>query len=245
MSFTSWPRNSKRSAPAARRRRETPAGQRASFPARLDALEGRRLFSTLTVTSANDSGAGSLRAEIAAAQSGDTIVFAPTLTLSTGSSKPHRGGTTTTSKTITLTGGELDLTKSLTIQGPGAGQLTITGTSSTTTSHGGHKTTTTTSSQVFEVAQSTTLTLSGLTISNGNTYAGGGGIHNSGTVTVSSCTLSGHVGGAISNSGGTATVINSTVSGNNGGGIYNSGGTLTISGSSLSGNFAYSGGGIY
>jgi hypothetical protein len=44
----------------------------------LEAL-GRRLFSTLTVTSLQDSGAGSLRAEVAAAQSGDTIVFSSTL----------------------------------------------------------------------------------------------------------------------------------------------------------------------
>src|SRR5436190_808324 len=47
--------------------------------ARLEALEERRLFSTLTVTSLQDSGAGSLRAQIATAQSGDTIVFSSTL----------------------------------------------------------------------------------------------------------------------------------------------------------------------
>src|SRR5262245_28710570 len=46
---------------------------------RLEALEDRTVPSTLTATSAADSGPGSLRAEIAAAQSGDTINFAPSL----------------------------------------------------------------------------------------------------------------------------------------------------------------------
>jgi len=49
----------------------------------------------------------------------------------------------------------LDLTKNLTIQGPGAGQLTIRGNS-------GH-----TFTRVFEVAPNTTVTLSGLSIING------------------------------------------------------------------------------
>jgi hypothetical protein len=51
-----------------------------------------------------DSGAGSLRAEIAAARSKDTIVFAPSL----------KG------QTITLTSGELLIDKDLTIAGPEA-----------------------------------------------------------------------------------------------------------------------------
>src|SRR5438552_8480078 len=80
MLLSSWPRNSKRSAPAARRHTPTSSRQRAAgFRPRLEALEDRWLFSTLTVTSMQDSGAGSLRAEIAAAQSGDTIVFSATL----------------------------------------------------------------------------------------------------------------------------------------------------------------------
>src|SRR5438876_6442856 len=66
--------------------------QRAGLASRLESLEGRCLLSTLTVTSLQDSGAGSLRAEIAAAQSGDTIVFDATLLSST----------TTSSSTTTL-----------------------------------------------------------------------------------------------------------------------------------------------
>lgn len=58
---------------------------------------------TLTVTSAADSGAGSLRAEIAAAAAGATIVFAAALQ----------------GNTITLTTGTLTIGKNLTIDGTG------------------------------------------------------------------------------------------------------------------------------
>ena len=62
----------------------------------LESLENRRLLSALTVSSAADSGIGSLRAQIAAAQSGDTINFAPGLA----------------GQTITLTSGEIAFAKS-------------------------------------------------------------------------------------------------------------------------------------
>ena len=78
---------------------------------RLEALENRCVPSTLTVLNINDSGAGSLRADIAAAHSGDTIAFAPSLV----------------GQTITLTSGELLVNKNLTITGPGAGKLTVSG----------------------------------------------------------------------------------------------------------------------
>src|SRR6266480_3523459 len=75
----------------------------------LESLESRRLLSALTVSSAADNGIGSLRAQIAAAQSGDTINFAPGLS----------------GQTITLTTGSIVFDKSLTVQGLGASQLTI------------------------------------------------------------------------------------------------------------------------
>jgi hypothetical protein len=260
MLLSSWRRNWISAAPTARRRTRASPRQRASFRPRLEAVEDRCLPSTLTVTSTSDSGSGSLRAEIAAAQSGDTIVFSPTLS-SSSSSNSHHGGTTSTPATITLTSGELDLTKNLTIQGPGAGQLTISGAGSTSTTQHGQKTTTTTRSRVFEIAQNVTVTLSGLTISNGNGLASsssvapgdnhGGGILNQGTLTVSSCTVSGNsatYGGGIYNAGGTVTVSSSTLSGNmasEGGGIYNGGGTVAVSGSTLLGNQADDGGAIF
>ena len=105
------------------------------FRPRLEALEDRWMPSTLTVTNNLDSGAGSLRADIAAAKSGDTIVFAPSLD----------------GKTITLTSGELSITTGVTIQGPGASQLTVSG-------NNGYR--------VFEVNSSQPVVLSGLTVSN-------------------------------------------------------------------------------
>ena len=70
----------------------------------LEELETRTLPSTLTVLNNHDSGSGSLRAMIAAAQSGDTIRF-----------DHHLHG-----QTITLTSGELVIDKSLDIEGLGA-----------------------------------------------------------------------------------------------------------------------------
>src|SRR5262245_63872676 len=97
MLFASWLRYWKRPAPAPRRRTPTSLRQPASFRPRLEALEDRWLPSTLTVTSAKETGAGTLRAEFAAAHSGDTIVFSPRLV----------------GQTITLTQGELNITKNL------------------------------------------------------------------------------------------------------------------------------------
>src|SRR5579859_7840163 len=61
------------------------------------------------VQNSNDSGAGSLRDTIANANAGDTITFVPGL------------------GTITLSSGELLLSKALTISGPATGTQTISG----------------------------------------------------------------------------------------------------------------------
>src|SRR5262249_55634062 len=90
---------------------------------------------TLTVTNLSDSGVGSLRGELAFASDGDTIVFAPALT-----------------GTITLTSGQLEVSKSIMINGPGANLLTV---------DANH------ASSVFEIDQGLTVTISGLTITNG------------------------------------------------------------------------------
>jgi hypothetical protein len=109
--------------------------------------------------------------------------------------------------------------------------------------------------------------LSGMRIQNGAAQFCGGGIVNTGKLTVAGCTISGnqamYFGGGIANYGGnygaTVTVKGSTISGNTagsssttgwGGGIYTYGstatvtGSTTITGSTISGNTAYCGGGI-
>jgi hypothetical protein len=171
----------------------------------------------------DDGSAGSLRAAIGQA---NTTVGTNTVTFAPG-----------VSGTITLTGGELLIGHNLTISGPGASQLAVSGNYA---------------SRVFEVASGVTTSLSGLTVENGNGGDNGGGaIHNYGTLMVSNSTLAsnyGYSGGAIFNEG-TLTVSNSTLSNNsasvggNGGAIFN-GGTLTISNSTFTGNSALSGGGI-
>src|SRR5207248_8677930 len=66
--------------------------------------------------------------------------------------------------TITLTSGELLVNKSVIISGPGADTLAVDGNAK---------------SRVFYIASGRTVTISGLTITNGNTPSGsGGGIYN-------------------------------------------------------------------
>ena len=139
--------------------------------------------------------------------------------------------------TITLTSGELSIDKDLTITGPGESQLTINGNNN---------------SRVFYVG-TFTVTISGLTITEGYTNGNAGGIFNlAGTLTLTNCTVSGNnadaAAGGIYNLFGTLSLTNCTVSGNNahgsyGGGIYNLGGTLTLTNCSVSGNTAGNDGG--
>jgi CSLREA domain-containing protein len=185
---------------------------------------------TITVNSTGDAGGScpgapcTLRQAILAAASGDTINFS--------------AGTITT---ITLTSAELLINKNLTISGPGANRLSVQRSAASGTPN----------FRIFNIASSTNVTISGLTIANGNISGSrGGGILNSGTVTITNSTISGNSngggggnGGGILNSNvGTMTIANSTISGNSandGGGIDNEdGGTLTIINSTISGNFA-------
>jgi hypothetical protein len=197
---------------------------------RIGLVERSSAATILTVTSSADSGAGTLRQAILDAGAGDTINFA--------------GGITP----ITLTSAELLINKSLTISGPGANLLTVQ--RSTT---GG-----TPDFRIFHIASGAFIvTISGLTISNGNTTANGGGISNESTsaVNVTDSTVSGNTAGGGSAGGGivngvtsTLTLTNSTVSGNTavlGGGIFDNH-TVTLTNSTVSGNnTSSSGGGIF
>jgi hypothetical protein len=192
----------------------------------LETLENRCLLTT--VTNLSDHDPGSLRDAIATTPPGGTVDFQPGL-----------------SGTIILTTGDVGIAKDLTITGPGASVITVSG------NH---------SSRVLSIAAPFHVVLSGLSIAEGMPAGGGslgGGVFNAGTLEVADSTIrdnsvSGFLsaGGGIYNSG-TLTVTNSTLSGNSaggngGGGIYNSGGTLTLTNSTLSGNSASnSGGGIY
>jgi Bacterial Ig-like domain (group 3) len=200
--------------------------------------------SSPVVTNTNDSGAGSLRQAILDACDGATITFDMNQVVSP----------------INLTSAGLVINKNLTITGPGANLLTIQRSSAGGTPLFG----------IFTINGGTTVSISGLTISNGNTSTGGG-INNQGVLTLTGCRISGNsVNGTNSLGGGilngtttgatTLTITNSTISGNStngsnsiGGGIVNSTGsgtaTLTITNSTMSGNSANGGGnfggGIY
>jgi hypothetical protein len=232
-----------------RKRNSDPRVQRATaarpkqtrFRPLLEALEDRFVPSTLTVTNTLDSGTGSLRADLTAAHKGDTIVF--------NIPKSDPGYASTGVWTITLTSGELDITKNLTITGPGAANLTISG------NH---------ASRVFELSSATKpqASLSGMTISNGvgafapgssqQNDGSGGAILNQGTLTISNSILSGNSaphGGAIHNDGTltvTGCILTDNSAGNYGfGGAIENNVTLTVSASTLSYNSAYYGGGIF
>jgi hypothetical protein len=198
--------------------------QRRRYRPSLELLEARTLPSTLTVLNTNDSGPGSLRQDILDAAPGDTILFQPGL-----------------SGTISL-GNTLNITKDLTIAGPGGGLVAVSGNHAVGD---------------FSVAAGVNVSISGLTIADGkatvlgNLVLGGGtlggGIYNLGTLTISGCTLTDNSatqrGGGIYSSG-TLTVSNCTFTDNTasgsiycgGGGIYNDLATLTVSNSTFTNN---------
>jgi hypothetical protein len=170
---------------------------------------------TVTVTNTNDSGPGSLRQALADANDGDTINAIGVY----GS--------------IELSSGELLVNKSVTMNGPGAENLSVENARF---------------SRVFEIASDKIVALSGLAIKNGQAVVGGG-IYNAGILEIMACAISGNeavglrecgLGGGVYNAGGAEIhIVNSLLSGNSadeGGGIYNAG-SMQIARTTISGNF--------
>jgi hypothetical protein len=154
---------------------------------------------TITVANTNDAGAGSLRQAIADAAAGDTIALG-------------------VSGTITLTTGELVIGKDLTIAGPGASQLTISGNAA---------------SRVFFInpgapgattgppATTPIVNIAGLTLANGKAKGGNGATGSAGG--------GAGMGGALFVNGGNATLSQVSFAGNqaiggNGSGFGGNGG---------------------
>jgi hypothetical protein len=182
------------------------------------------LANTITVTNLADSGPGTLRAAIPATSAGGTINFQAGLM-----------------GTITLTSGELDINHNLTITGPGTTNLTVNGNNS---------------SRVFNITN-TTVSISGLTITGGAVQGAtgndsdpsggpgqGGGIINSGNLTLTNCTIIDN--SAVGGQGVVIVVSNGAAFGFGGdgigGGIYSSG-TLTLVNCLVTSNTVTGGGG--
>jgi hypothetical protein len=201
-----------------------PAPRVRAYRPHFEVLEARHLLSTYVVDRLTDSGAGSglagdLRYCIAQAADGDAITFGVTgtINLNLGVALP-------------------DLAHNISIEGPGADLLTVSGPGPLSYSNG---------FRVFKVLEGATVSISGLTITNGWAPTDtrlpdanlGGGIANFGTLTLSNSTVTGNTvnscvvpffgcfdptpptaGGGIfnGNADGTAvlTIINSTVSDN-------------------------------
>jgi len=201
-------------------------------------------------STADDGSPGTLRSVLAAAQPGDTVTFA-----------------SSAFGVITLNGNPLTISQDVTIQGPGADRLHISGNRAC---------------RVF-VILSGHVAISGMEIENGSGgLDDGGGLYNNGALTLTGCTVdnsSAHYGGGLKNDGtlilnrctfyynsatqggglfnaGTANLTNCTFfgdttgTGGSGGGIGNAGtlsvtsGTFESNGSLADANGSASGGGI-
>ncbi|OJW28023.1 MAG: hypothetical protein BGO49_07475 [Planctomycetales bacterium 71-10] len=203
-----------------------------------EALEGRRLPASIVVTSADDSGPGTLRQALVDAATGaypgpDDITFADDL------------------GPIVLTSGQLTIDSPVTITGAPSRTLVARAGDAGAFS-------------VFEVASGVEATLEDLEVTGGSVpdYFGGG-VRNWGTLTIRSSAIYGNearYGGGVSSyaadPGSSASLtlegveVASNAAGDYGGGVYNAAGggaiaSLTISSSSFHDNRAFDGGGVY
>jgi hypothetical protein len=190
----------------------------------LDVLEGRSLPSAFTVTNVGDSGGGTLRQAILNANANpgpDTIAFDSTFF--------------STPRTILLTSGQLTISDSLAITGPGAAGLTVSGNNA---------------GRIFNITNGAgefAVNLSGLTLTGGRTTGSdpGGAIDiqvRDGNVAISDCvidgnTAAGSVGGAIAINAdnGSLSMLRSTISNNSASGA---GGAIAAEGLDWAGDLA-------
>src|SRR5262245_32271627 len=218
---------------------KSPRPRRARLRPAVEQLEGRTVPAFM-VSNLNDAGQGSLRQAILdanAAADADVISFQPGL-----------------SGTIPLTSGHMNITASVTITGPGAGALTVSGSNI---------------SRIFNIdnvaAGAINVTISGLTLTLGNVptsslVSGGGAILEADeNLVLSGVVITGNTakggGGGMAVLGGRLTLEGSTISNNTvtpaplfatgGGGLFLSANSVaTIRNSTVSGNQANEGGGI-
>lgn len=144
-------------------------GRQAMSRLSVQCLEARDVPASFVVSNLTDGAAGSLRQAVLSANALpglDTITF-------------------TVTGTISLTTGQINIDDALTVNGPGAGSLSISGNSV---------------SRVFEIGQATTI--SGLTLTKGlASNANGGAIFSHSSLTLTDCTLTNNTtsleGGAV------------------------------------------------
>ena len=137
--------------------------------------------------------------------------------------------------------GDLDILSNLTIKGVDASTTNITNTVAL--------------DRVMQILPGATVTLTGISISNGHSSQNGGAISNSGTLTLNSVIVKNSIadgnGGGIFNDAGAVTINESTISNNqahHGGGIFNNSGTVTLNACIVNNNETTGGGdggGIY
>lgn len=173
----------------------------------------------ITVISSADSGAGSLRQSVAGAADGDTIQFS---TLLFGSA-------------ITLTSGQIIISKDLRITGLGDDSTTISGNAA---------------SRIFRIDTGAVVNLEKMTLTQGAVADSGGAIFNKGSLTMQYCTVDNNTaafGGGIYNNG-SLTISDCNFTDNvagtgKGGGIYSQAGAFQTSNSDFTNNTSVSGGG--
>ncbi|MBX7105659.1 MAG: right-handed parallel beta-helix repeat-containing protein [Gemmataceae bacterium] len=225
----------------------------------LTTLEDRLAPAAFTVTNTADSGAGSLRAAVIAANGSaglDTITFT--------------GASFGASATITLTSGELAVSDSLIIDGTIKGTLTVSGNNASrifNINNGVTGSAITVALQDMTLTKGATsgandggaifiqdedVTLTNCLVSANTSASDGGAIRveaTGGKLTLDDCTIqtnsaTGGGGGVSAVNGPTVIITNSTLSGNSAtaGGFMNmfQGGTLTVTGSTFSANNAVS-----